>query len=837
MIMKKVFNIPTPEVASQQSNNGISQVVLGLFNHLPKFGFELTGSKNDTVLNCFHAGEGLDNVDLAICHGLHPTSLIKAQPVSVLFRINQRVINDLITAREIVVPSQWLADILNRQMQLNPHVISWGIDMNIWRYDPDVANERYVLWNKNRSDPVCDPSWMQEAAQKLPDTLFLSTFGQKTTNVRIVGRQPYEKMISMIKSCGVYLATTKETGDIGSREALASGVPVVAFDQGGVRDIVRHGVNGYLAPPGNVDELVEGIKYCIQYRDVLSDNAIMLSQNYGWDIAAQKVADILESLLHKNNFKFDVSVIIPCHDYGDFIRRAMKSILSQEGQLDFELIVVDDASLDNSYEQIELMKEEYPDFPIKIIRLEKNRGVANARNVAIDKASGEFILCLDADDQLAPNSLHTLFQSIKDDRSIGIVYGELVFEHDMTWPKWPPDVCDIELFLSGHNQIPSCCMFRKEDFIRARGYRGYMEPAEDADLFLRILAYTGRQAKKVTKTPTVIYNYHPDSLSNEYRESKGSDPFVKRGETIWKKSLLRPIALPPPVGSSLPSNLVYNYDNPLVKISIIGENDVQKTIDSIEFQTFWNWTLDQQIDTPLVMYIKAGYYVPPDWLQSQLKILENILEKDGSIPEENPSRKGELQVACCGKTVRKGNLLMSQLSGDEIIHVRFVKGGAGKIFVPSPTGKRFGNQDSSRTYGRRRENDIFEIHRDDLPELIRRGYVVEHVVAAEPTLEAVQQPKQIKSPTPLRPSSFIDDDLIVSIDEDELIPSNPILDDESIMSLRELSEKFKDMKINEIRRLIKKHDIEAVHKDRNTYLYSVEDIEDAIVVEKKTSDA
>ena len=88
-----------------------------------------------------------------------------------------------------------------------------------------------------------------------------------------------------------------------------------------------------------------------------------------------------------------VSVIIPVHNSGKYIEECITSVINQTYK-DIEIIVVDDNSSDNSLSIINGIK----DKRIKVIKLNKNSGVAIARNKGIDKASGNYICFLDSDD-------------------------------------------------------------------------------------------------------------------------------------------------------------------------------------------------------------------------------------------------------------------------------------------------------------------------------------------------------------------------------------------------------------------------------------------------------
>lgn len=90
-----------------------------------------------------------------------------------------------------------------------------------------------------------------------------------------------------------------------------------------------------------------------------------------------------------------VSVIIPVYNSEKFIKETIKTVQNQTYK-NYELIVVNDCSTDNSKKIIE--EEIKKDNKIKLINLKENSGVAIARNTGIDNAKGKYIAFLDADD-------------------------------------------------------------------------------------------------------------------------------------------------------------------------------------------------------------------------------------------------------------------------------------------------------------------------------------------------------------------------------------------------------------------------------------------------------
>lgn len=99
-----------------------------------------------------------------------------------------------------------------------------------------------------------------------------------------------------------------------------------------------------------------------------------------------------------------ISVIIPLYNKELHVGRAISSVLSQSYQ-DFEIIIVDDGSTDDSANIVKL----YKDFRITLIHQE-NAGVSSARNRGIEEATGDLIAFLDADDEWMPDHLRTIIR-------------------------------------------------------------------------------------------------------------------------------------------------------------------------------------------------------------------------------------------------------------------------------------------------------------------------------------------------------------------------------------------------------------------------------------------
>lgn len=105
------------------------------------------------------------------------------------------------------------------------------------------------------------------------------------------------------------------------------------------------------------------------------------------------------------------SIIIPVYNTEKYLSRCIESVLNQTYE-DYELIIVNDGSTDNSKNIIKEYKEKYPNKIIQVNK--KNGGLSDARNKGVKKAKGEYILFLDSDDSFQPGLLKTLSTKTKD---------------------------------------------------------------------------------------------------------------------------------------------------------------------------------------------------------------------------------------------------------------------------------------------------------------------------------------------------------------------------------------------------------------------------------------
>lgn len=149
----------------------------------------------------------------------------------------------------------------------------------------------------------------------------------------------------------------------------------------------------------------------------------------------------------------EVSIIVPVYQVEKYIRQCIESILAQTFT-DFELILVDDGSKDNSGQ----ICDEYAskDKRVKVIH-KKNGGLSDARNKGMDNATGNYFMFVDSDDYIAPTMTECLYKSIlKENADIAACNFRYFFEEDpkknFSTEKGEETLCGREIFYSRKNE-------------------------------------------------------------------------------------------------------------------------------------------------------------------------------------------------------------------------------------------------------------------------------------------------------------------------------------------------------------------------------------------------
>lgn len=121
-----------------------------------------------------------------------------------------------------------------------------------------------------------------------------------------------------------------------------------------------------------------------------------------------------------------VSIVIVNYNGGEILKDCLKSLTRVTYQK-FEVIVVDNASHDNSLLVINDFRKEFPRIILKIVKNKRNVGFAEGNNIALPHTAGEFVLLLNNDTKVTPSFLRVLVHEINRNKLIGIVQPKIIF--------------------------------------------------------------------------------------------------------------------------------------------------------------------------------------------------------------------------------------------------------------------------------------------------------------------------------------------------------------------------------------------------------------------------
>lgn len=180
-----------------------------------------------------------------------------------------------------------------------------------------------------------------------------------------------------------------------------------------------------------------------------------------------------------------VSVVLPTYNRAGMVQKAVESVLAQTYK-NFELIIVDDASTDNTEDVVGSIKDDR----IRYYKLETNKGPAGARNEGVEWASYDLVAFQDSDDEWLPKKLEKQVWALEHaPAGVGMVYHPFYREGQGAWPKPQTESFYrgniFQLLLYG-NVVDAPAMFlRRAAFLELGGFAENLRCLEDYEFALR----------------------------------------------------------------------------------------------------------------------------------------------------------------------------------------------------------------------------------------------------------------------------------------------------------------------------------------------------------------
>ena len=256
-----------------------------------------------------------------------------------------------------------------------------------------------------------------------------------------------------------------------------------------------------------------------------------------------------------------VSIIMGIYNCAKTLPAAIESVLTQT-YTNWELIICDDGSRDNTYEIAQNYQRQYPE-KIILLKNEENQKLAATLNHCLSVATGEYVARMDADDENLPERLECEVTFLNEHPEVTCVGSSVVVfdddgsEYERVFSGNPQHTCLIHGAPCAHPTI----MMRKEAYDQLNGYRSVSETlrAEDIDMWFRFF----REGFTVWNIQEPLYRYRENAVDFKKRTLKAAIGTTKVCLIGYKMlhypAHYYPYAFKPIVVALIPKSLMHMY--------------------------------------------------------------------------------------------------------------------------------------------------------------------------------------------------------------------------------------------------------------------------------------
>jgi GT2 family glycosyltransferase len=228
-----------------------------------------------------------------------------------------------------------------------------------------------------------------------------------------------------------------------------------------------------------------------------------------------------------------VSVVVPCYNYERYLASCVASALAQPS-VDVDVIIVDDRSTDGSLDLARSLARHDP--RVQVVAHRANKGPVGTFNDGLERAEGQYLVRLDADDLLTPGSLGRAVALLEAESNVGLVYGHPVHFTSLdapstakaqvaSWTIWPGHAWLERRCRLGWNCITSPEVVMRSSVVdQVGGQREHLAYAHDMEMWLRIS--TASDVAHIEGPDQAFHRDHDKSLTGS--NSKLTDLVERR---------------------------------------------------------------------------------------------------------------------------------------------------------------------------------------------------------------------------------------------------------------------------------------------------------------------
>lgn len=210
-----------------------------------------------------------------------------------------------------------------------------------------------------------------------------------------------------------------------------------------------------------------------------------------------------------------VTIIIPTFNRAKYIKSAIRSLTRQAGDMELDVLVVDDGSTDETSQILDELQKQFKE--LRVIT-KTNGGVTAARNAGLANLlpETEFVTFLDSDDTSPPGAIASQVELLVSNPEIDLAYGALLMVSDIDEETLEPSPNSKTMKLTCIQL--SCAMFRRRVIEKVGLFDEDFVQAEDSDYFFRV--FEAGTPFIQTDTICLYYRRHADNLTKRLSESR-----------------------------------------------------------------------------------------------------------------------------------------------------------------------------------------------------------------------------------------------------------------------------------------------------------------------------